>query len=123
VKEDRFDDITYDENWQRFDEPVAAVMYDNPDEETQKRESGKPRKKRERTFPALITIQLVLCLLVAFLVFMLKAMNSDTYQKLCDWYDKQMENTLISDTTFEDIDLSEYFESSIDEAKPNSNES
>ncbi len=123
MKEDRFDDITYDENWQRFDAPIPAVLYDNDDEETENAQDNKPIKKRKKTFPALITIQLLLCLLAAFALFMLKAMNSDTYQKLSNWYEEQMKNTLVSNDAFDDVDLSEYFESSIDEAKPTKNES
>ncbi len=123
MKEDRFDDITYDEGWQRFDTPTPAVLYDDSDENTDGIQNNKIVKKHRKTFPALITIQLVLCLLVAFALFMLKAMNSDSYQKLCNWYEEQMKNTLISDNTFEDVDLNRYFESSVDEAKPIKNES
>lgn len=116
----RKDEITYSEDWQRFDEP--AQPYDMPVESKQYIENSEPETKREkkpekkRSFPALITIQLVICLIIAFLVFILKAMNSDTYKQLCDWYNDSMKNTLVSNSSFEDIDLSHYFDASADQA-------
>ncbi|MBQ7133690.1 MAG: hypothetical protein IJO20_04255 [Ruminococcus sp.] len=107
----RKDEIIYDENWQRFDEPV--VQHDNnKGEETMPEKEEKPKEKRRLP---LITIQLIVCLLIAFVLFILKAMNSDFYKELSLWYSEQMEKTLLSNETFEDIDLSEYFPATADE--------
>lgn len=111
----RKDEIIYDEDWKQFDEPVL-VENDKSESviETAEKEVAKP-EKRKRVFPSLVTIQLIVCLLIAFLVFMLKAMNSDTYAQLCKYYDELMQKTLLSSSVFEDIDLSKYFESTADE--------
>ncbi len=108
----RKDEITYDENWQRFDEPVVSV--DNNDTEDTKPETKEKKPIEKRRLP-LITIQLVVCLIIAFVLFILKAMNSDFYKEISLWYSEQMENTLLSNETFEDIDLSEYFPATSDE--------
>ena len=114
----RKDEIFYEEDWKHFDEPVLAQKYEHDSDDTQqteKSENPKKAEKQKRNFPALITIQLVLSLLIAFLVFMLKAMNSDTYKQLCEYYDELMQETLFSSSVFEDIDLSQYFEATADE--------
>ncbi len=117
----RKDEIIYDEDWQCFDEPVVSEQkpIDNSDVESDK----KPVKnKPKKLFPALITIQLVVCLVIAFLVFMLKAMNSQTYAQFCDWYNELMSDTLLSNSTFEDIDLSQYFEATTDQVSATNDE-
>lgn len=114
----RKDEIFYEEDWKHFDEPVLAQKYEHDSgdtQQTEKSETPKKAEKQKRNFPALITIQLVLSLLIAFLVFMLKAMNSDTYKQLCEYYDELMQETLFSSSVFEDIDLSQYFEATADE--------
>ena len=121
MEEFRKDEITYDEDWQCFDEPVVSEQkqIDNCDVESDKKpENTKPKKM----FPALITIQLVVCLVIAFLVFMLKAMNSQTYAQFCDWYNELMSDTLLSNSTFEDIDLSQYFEATTDQVSATNDE-
>ena len=117
----RKDEIIYDEDWKQFEEPVLVEKRESDREEELKVETVvKPKNKR--TFPALITIQLVLCLIIAFLVFMLKAMNSETYAQLCKYYDELMQNTLLSSSVFEDIDLSHYFEATADQAQATNDE-
>lgn len=121
MEEFRKDEITYDEDWQCFDEPVVSEQkqIDNSDVESDKKpENNKPKKM----FPTLITIQLVMCLIIAFLVFMLKAMNSQTYAQFCDWYNELMSDTLLSNSTFEDIDLSQYFEATTDQVSATNDE-
>lgn len=117
----RKDEIIYDEDWQCFDEPVLSEQKsaDDSDVESDKKpEKTKPKK----LFPALITIQLVVCLIIAFLVFMLKAMNSQTYAQFCNWYNELMSNTLLSNSTFEDIDLSQYFDATTDQVSATNDE-
>lgn len=112
----RKDEIIYDEDWLTVDtplEPQYAVPSDEQKEETNQTQTKK--SKRKRTFPALITIQLVVCIIVAFSIFMLKAMNSDTYHQFCDWYNNLMRYTIVPDSTFRDIDLSQYMSASFDQ--------
>ncbi len=114
MDEYRNDEIIYEEDWQRVDTPITANDAGDTDTRT-KRNIELKKPKTKRGFPRLITIQLVICLLIAFCVFILKAMNSDTYKNLCAWYEDMMSETLISNSTFEQIDLSEYLKATADE--------
>ncbi len=109
----RKDEIVYDENWQRFDEPVVQIEKSDSIEEAVPDKKDKTKKETRRL--PLITIQLIICLIIAFVLFILKAMNSDFYKDISLWYSEQMQNTLLSNETFEDIDLSKYFPATSDE--------
>lgn len=123
----RKDEIVYEEGWQSFDD---SQRYDDIElnaecaECDDVSEDMKPSDKRKkRSMVSLITIQLVISLIIAFLVFMLKAVNGDMYKKLSTWYNCAMRDTLVSDKTFEDIDLSHYKESTVDQALSTKDES
>ncbi len=115
MQEYRKDEIIYDEDWQRFDEPSTADVIDTKDNGVDVKTEPE-RKKKEKNPLSLITLQLVLCIIIAFVLFMLKAMDSDTYRTISEWYDEQMKSTLVSSKKFEDIDLSRYFEATFDES-------
>lgn len=100
MSEYRIDEIEYDNDWQSMDMAEPLQVTEKESEELP------PPQKPKRRFPALITIQLLLCIVIGITVFMLKAMNSDTYRKLCEWYDNLMRKTIVDNSTFEDIDLS-----------------
>lgn len=121
MQEYRKDEIIYEEDWQRFDEPYKADIVEK--EYTKAEIKSDPENTKEKRPVSLITIQLVLCLIIAFVLFMLKAMASETYEKLSDWYRDQMRNTIVSSKKFEDIDLSEYLPSTDDELSATIDES
>lgn len=106
MSEYRIDEISYDSDWQSVDRAETPQFV-----EKQSSEDITPKQKRKRRFPTLITIQLVLCIIIGVIVFMLKAMNSDTYHKLCEWYNDLMQETLMDNSTFEDIDLNSIIKS------------
>ena len=114
---DRLDDITYDENWQSFDEPLTLPIDVEGDAVSQQQLEPEKKKKRSRV-PTLIGIQLFICFVVAFSIFILKAIDSNLYDEVSRFYHNQMRNTLVSNKKFEDIDLSEYFNSTDDQATP-----
>ena len=122
MQEYRKDEIIYDEDWKRFDEPSKAVVVDtNEDITSENREADK--KAKEKRPVSLITIQLIICIIIVFVIFMLKSMDSDTYKNLSNWYNEQMRNTLVSSKTFEDIDLKKYFVETPDELSSTFDES
>lgn len=103
----RNDEIIYEEDWQTVTDNVQKTCSNDSDAPNNE-PAVEPTEKKHKPI-AIITIQLIICLAVAFVIFMLRSMNSDTYHKLCDWYDDNMSKTLISQETFDSIDLSEYF--------------
>lgn len=111
-------EIVYDENWQTLDsiqEPVIVSDETQNDSPNDAKSSQKRNVEKHRKFVGLITIQLVVCIIIAFIIFLLKAMDSTTYKRLCDYYHSMMKNTLVSNESFESIDLSPYFSASTDE--------
>lgn len=120
----RKDEILYDEDWLRIDTPVIVdkASENTQSEVTDSNKTQNRKEKKKRSFPALITIQLVICLILAFFVFMLKAMNSQTYKDFCDWYNDMMQDTVLSNSTFEDIDLSEFVKATTDQVKASTDE-
>lgn len=117
----RKDEIIYDENWQSVCEPIISQNTNDTDNyaDDKRNEEESKVKKEKRVFPALISIQLVLCLIIAFSVFILKAMNSDSYKQLCSWYNDLMQETILPNSAFENIDLSQYFSATADEVSTN----
>ena len=115
MEENRKDSIVYDEQWQRFDVPEVVENIRVEKHDDSKDRSFENNYRKTRDFPSLITIQLVITLLIAFLVFILKSMDADIYREISKWYNEQMQKTLVSDSTFEDIDLSAYLKASADE--------
>jgi len=109
VENDRIDEIIYEGDWQTF-EPM--VISENFDETVEVVSEKKNRKKHH--FISLITIQLVICLLIAFVIFILKSMNGTAFSSLRFWYKENMRRTLFSTEVFEDIDLSSYFKATTD---------
>lgn len=118
MEENRKDTIVYDENWQTLDTPVL-VTNANEEESVKDENAVEPKREKSHRFPALITVQLILCLILAFVVFLLKSMGSDAYHSFSSWYEDMMQDTLMPNSEFEDIDLSGYFSATADQAATN----
>lgn len=116
----RNDRIIYDEGWQKVSTPqvVESIPKEESTENSKTEELTKKTKDKEKkklTFPALISIQLVICVMIAVTAFALKFMGSDAFSKLSDWYHKMSEVTLVPNSTFENFDLSKYLPASVDQ--------
>lgn len=113
----RNDRIIYDEGWQKVSTEQVFKPQTNDENEANESEKkpDKEKKKKEHTFPALVSIQLVVCIMIAVIVFTLKFIGSDVFDKISDWYDKMSEATLVQNSTFENFDLSSYLPSTTDQ--------
>lgn len=109
MENERIDEIVYEGEWQCFSEPIKV---DNT--ETSDVTQVADKQKSKRSFTSLITFQLIICLLVAFVIFILKSMNGSTFKSLHLWYKEQNRKTLFSNEVFENIDLIGYFGSTTD---------
>ncbi len=94
-------EIVYEEGWREtapvVNEPVPIdEAQPDPVIEQTERESGKP---------LLITIQLVLCLLAALVLFLLKAMDSEGYYSFIDYYHEELQKPVISEEVFRKADI------------------
>lgn len=94
-------EIVYEEGWREtapvVNEPVPIdEAQPDPVIEQKERESGKP---------LLITIQLVLCLLAALVLFLLKAMDSEGYYSFIDYYHEELQKPVVSEEVFRKADI------------------
>ena len=94
MSEPQRNQIIYEEGW-RDSAPVGGD--DTPvDEEPPAEAQPKAASK-----PLLITIQLILCLIAALVLFLLKAMDSRAYHSFMTWYRVEMNRPVISREFFE----------------------
>ena len=94
-------EIVYEEGWREtapvVNEPVPIdEAQPDPVIEQTEREGGKP---------LLITIQLVLCLLAALVLFLLKAMDSEGYYSFIDYYHEELQKPVVSEEVFRKADI------------------
>lgn len=109
MEEYRNDRITYDEGWQKIS---TEEVYKEPEDESpddQKREDKNVKKeKKKRAFPALISIQLVICIVIISALFFLKTSGSAVFSQISDFYYDMCKVVLVDNSAFENFDLSGY---------------
>lgn len=104
MSEIRHSEIVYEEGWH---EAAPVVETEIPLDEEPK--DQKPFEKQEGSKPLLITIQLVLSLLAALILFLLKAMDSVGYRDFMDYYHEELSKPIVSQGVFEAMDVSRMF--------------
>lgn len=114
-REQRKNEIIYDEGFHSVSKRIEKT-----DEAEPVPVDEQPRRDRaEHPKPLLITLQLALCLLLALSLFLLKSSGSSLYTRFKDWYDGEMQKTLITQSAFDTSKLEEFFlPATADEAAP-----
>lgn len=114
-KEKRTDEIVYDEGFRSPSNRIEKAEEAEPipvDEQKSAQKSDRPK-------PLLITIQLLLCLVIALSLFLLKSMGSELYDEFESRYNEEMKKTLISQSAFDNMTPQKLFSSATaDEAQP-----
>lgn len=93
--------ISYDENWQS----VSAREYPEitTSEYSEPEESEPPAAQAVKSVAAasskqlLITLQLILCVLLALAAFVLKSMGGEVYQTVREWYYRELNSSAVFD--------------------------
>lgn len=112
MSEVKRDEIVYEEGWH---ESAPVIQDDAPhdaSEETPVDEAPLLPDKQDKTAaspPLLLSIQLVLCLLAALVLFLLKAMDSDGYHRFMTFYHEEEQKPLIARDVFNAVDLGALF--------------
>ena len=114
MDDNRNDRIIYDEGWQKVSIPQVVEPVKEKENENTKQPQESKKEKKKHSFPALISIQLVACIMIAVTIFALKFMDSEVFTKISDWFYEMSEITLVPNSTFENFDLSKYLESTAD---------
>ena len=94
-------EIVYEEGWR---ETAPIVNETVPIDEAQP-DPVIEQTEREDSKPLLITIQLVLCLLAALVLFLLKAMDSEGYYSFIDYYHEELQKPVVSEEVFRKADI------------------
>ena len=94
-------EIVYEEGWR---ETAPVVNETVPIDEAQP-DPVIEQTEREDSKPLLITIQLVLCLLAALVLFLLKAMDSEGYYSFIDYYHEELQKPVVSEEVFLKADI------------------
>ena len=87
-------EIIYEEGWRGREPETDDVP---PVDETA------PDSSRRGSFPLLITIRLILCLIGAAVLFVMRAMDSDAYHGFMSVYKAEMNKPLISQELFRSL--------------------
>lgn len=102
--------ITYDENWQSVSEAEYPVIASS-DFEDEISDSDIPKEKKTKRNPPsqlLVTVQLILCIIIALAAFILKNMGGTFYGTARDWYYSNLNSSAIFDGS-SDFDLNSLF--------------
>ena len=94
-------EIVYEEGWR---ETAPVVNETVPIDEAQP-DPVIEQTEREDGKPLLITIQLVLCLLAALVLFLLKAMDSEGCYSFIDYYHEELQKPVVSEEVFRKADI------------------
>ncbi|MCQ2513498.1 MAG: hypothetical protein MJ089_00200 [Ruminococcus sp.] len=106
MSEENRSTITYDDNWKNVSETEYANTYDYSEEKSElyennfdksnwEQEPQKFKKPKDDTHQYLITIQLIICILIAIIAFFLKNSDSEVYHTAKEWYFSNLNNSVI----------------------------
>ena len=98
-------EIIYEEGWRE----TAPVMNEETPVDEAPAPVTDPIQKTHESKPLLITIQLVLSLLAALLLFLLKAMDSEGYYSFMDYYHEELQKPVVSQELFRSVDIGKLF--------------
>lgn len=102
MSEIKRNEIIYEEGWRD-----NSVHPDIDDESLEPAENTEA--KPEGGKPLLISIQLIVCLLLALVLYLLKATGSGYYDAFIEYYHEELEKPMVSRGTFDTYDLSRLF--------------
>lgn len=91
MSEENRNQITYDENWQTVscsEYPVIAQS---------EKEEPKLKQKNDSPKQLLITIQLILCIIIALTAFVIKSFGGNFYNLSREWYYSNLNDSAIFD--------------------------
>ncbi|MEE1319066.1 MAG: hypothetical protein UHD05_06100 [Ruminococcus sp.] len=91
--------ITYDDNWKSVTQTEYPVVCAPDSEESNVIKSEK--KKDNSPKQLLITIQLIVCIIIALAAFILKGIGGDVYAAARDWYYTNLNDSAIFENSDE----------------------
>lgn len=116
MNEDFKNNITYDDDWKSVSTAEYAKVYEDESElaENEKTDHVNKKVKKNKDFPKqyLITFQLIICIIIALIAFVLTSFGGDIYAAAHDWYYENLNKSVIFDIGDTRINLSDLFPAS-----------
>lgn len=116
---ENFNSITYDDDWKSVSTAEYATINNSPENGEDNNNSPQKHRKKKSNSPKqyLVTIQLIICIIIALAAFALKAFGGDIYTAAREWYYSNLNSSIIFNSGDNHTDLSKIFSgSTADEA-------
>jgi len=97
MSEENRNQITYDENWQTVSYAEYPVTAQSENVESEIIEEKKLNKKSDSAKQILLTIQLIVCILIALTAFVIKSLGGEFYNISREWYYSNINESAIFD--------------------------
>lgn len=109
MNEENRNSITYDEGWESVTNCEYPVVGSANLEENEENVKQKLRKKKDNSpKQLLITIQLIVCILIALAALVIKTIGGDVYAAAREMYYSSLNNSAIFDNS-DNFDLNKLF--------------
>lgn len=100
--EDNKSTITYDDNWKSVsvaEYPQTVEHYSDEeygmDDNSESENKNIPKTKNNSPKQLLITLQLIVCVLIALSAFAIKSIGGELYDTVREWYYSQLNSSVI----------------------------
>ena len=90
-------------------------MYKRQEESPQNTELPPQKRKKSHNTQVRVTMQLIICLLLALAAFVIKTVGGDFYTAARQWYYGELNKSIIAENTPDDYNLSEIFGTATDD--------
>lgn len=101
---DNQDALIFRDDWKPVYNPVS-VDYETNSESQESLSEEKKEKKKSSGKPLLLMIQIILCVTAILSIFVFKYFNIQLFNDFYSWYDKNINNEIIINETFENFNL------------------
>lgn len=100
--------ITYDDGWQEVSTSEYA-SHSQPENENEEIEIVERKKEKNKSCgQLLVTVQLVVCILLAIAALLLKTFGGEVYKTVSDWYNTELNKSVIAVSNGENFSLDEF---------------
>lgn len=114
MNEENRNSITYDEGWESVTNceypVVGSVNLEENEDNDENVKQTTPKKKDNSPKQLLITIQLIVCILIALAALVIKTIGGDFYASAREMYYSSLNNSAIFDNS-DNFDLNKLFSS------------
>lgn len=112
---DNYTDNFYNDEWVDLSQPNTDSSAQLNEDESTDSEKDKANKKSKPVSSPVLTIQLILCLCVLTILFVLKTFAFEIFSICKTWYDTELNSSMYFSGDFSQLDYSSLFTSTADE--------